>query len=169
MCIVMHCTQALLLACRWTRDNFAYGSTPFHSWLSIFEHPLVSCMSDLPIRIAEPSIGCLTHEQGPLGCGLLRCSGQATCVVSSDTYKACPSVGQQHRLAGLLCCPDIWRKSCRYAKPQIKLCLVVTVHAAEKVLITAGVELLGCHVAFAQDVAKRYKVSAGANTFLNVK
>ena len=78
-------------------------------------------------------------------------------------------MGQQHRLAGLLCCFDIWRQGYRYAVPQVKLCLVVTVHAAERVLITAGVELLGCHVAFAQDLAKRYKVSAGVNAFLSVK
>ncbi|KAL0026385.1 hypothetical protein WJX79_005362 [Trebouxia sp. C0005] len=38
---LLHPAVAAASQSRWTLDNFAYGSTSFHGWLSIFQHPMV--------------------------------------------------------------------------------------------------------------------------------
>lgn len=70
---------------RWSVDNFAYGSTPYHGWLSIFEHPAVrdyvaaAVASTKHFQVWGSSIGwlvfyaALTYGLEAVGYELLRC------------------------------------------------------------------------------------------------
>ncbi|KAL3151958.1 hypothetical protein ABBQ32_001083 [Trebouxia sp. C0010 RCD-2024] len=81
---------------RWSADNFAYGSTPFHGWLSMFEHPAVrgyvaaavSCSKQF--QVWGSSIGwmvfyaALTYGLEAVGYELLRCHVDIAQGVAAD-------------------------------------------------------------------------------------
>ena len=100
----------LPMALRPSMVGFAFFSTPWYvSQLNLaFSGPLPDF---------QASVGHL-QQLANNDCMLMSPSltfhvGRAACFDSTFPWQRFSGVGQQHRLAGVLCCPHIWSESCR--------------------------------------------------------